>query len=239
MRELADIIRHRHSERVAFDPARPIPPGDLDQILEAARWAPTAHNMQNYEMIVVDDPRRLEEIGRIRSEISEVFVRENYAQLSFSEEELLAKKTGILAAVFPPSWLTPNPDPAEISDPEHAYLGAALRSAPVLLLVVHDSTRRAPASEGDVLGFMSLGCVMENMWLTAESLGIGMQILSAMSGTQVEEELHRILEVPASVKVAFGARLGYPLEQPGQRLRVRRDVVDFAHRNSYSAPYRS
>ena len=85
-----------------LDPVRPVPDEALRQILEAARWSPTAHNMQNYEIVVVDDPSRLEEIARVRSPVSEVFVRENYAQLSFSEEELAAKKTGNLAAMFHP-----------------------------------------------------------------------------------------------------------------------------------------
>ena len=234
-RALEAVIRSRHSERVPFDPARPVPDDELRQILEAARWAPTAHNMQNYEVVVVDDPARLEEIAQVRSPVSEVFVRENYAQLSFSEEELLRKKTGILAAMFPPSWLTPDPDPAEIADPEHAFLGAAIASAPVLLIVVHDSRRRAPASEGDVLGFMSLGCVMQNMWLTAESLGIGMQILATMAGELVDADLRRILGLPAPLKVAFGVRLGYPLQAPAERLRVRRDVEDFTHWNGYGS----
>ena len=33
----------------------------------------------------------------------------------------------------------------------------------------HRFRKRAPASEGDALGIMSLGCVMQNMWLMAES----------------------------------------------------------------------
>jgi nitroreductase len=73
------------------------------QILEAARWAPTAHNMQNFEIIVVDDKTQLEKLGKIKSRISEDFLRENYQQLSFSEEELLKKKVGILGTMFPPS----------------------------------------------------------------------------------------------------------------------------------------
>jgi hypothetical protein len=32
-----------------------------------------------------------------------------------------------------------------------------------LLVILFDPSKRAPASEGDVLGMMSLGCVMENM----------------------------------------------------------------------------
>ncbi len=237
MPELIDTMRRRHSTRVAFDPERPIAGEDLRQVLEAARWAPKAHNMQNFEVIVVDDAERREQIAQIHSEVSAVFVRENFAQLAFSEDELRDKKTGILATMFPPSWLTPDPEPDTIADREHAFLGTAIGSAPVLLVVVYDSTRRAPASEGDILGFMSLGCVMENMWLMAGSLGIGMQILSAMSGEHVEKELKRVLEIPAPVNVAFGARLGYPLRPPSPSLRVRRDIEDFVHRNTYATPF--
>jgi hypothetical protein len=32
---------------------------------------------------------------------------------------------------------------------------------------VYDNRKRAPASEGDALGLISLGCVLENMRLTA------------------------------------------------------------------------
>jgi nitroreductase len=227
-------MRERHSGRIAFDPHRTIPADHLRLVLEAARWAPTAHNMQNYDVIVVDDADRLDEIAAIRSEMSLVFIRENFEQLSFSEEELSRRKTGLLASAFPPSWLTPDPNPFEIADLEHSFLGNAMQSAPLLLVVVYDSTRRAPASEGDVLGTMSLGCVMENMWLMAQSLGISLQILSVLSGEAVEGALRRLLGIPPSMKVAFGARLGYPLHSEPSTLRVRRDVEDFVHRNSFS-----
>jgi nitroreductase len=57
-------------------------------------------------------------------------------------------------------------------------------------------TKRLPASEGDILGMMSLGCVMENMWLMAESLGLGFHLLSALSALGVDEELRDILGIP-------------------------------------------
>jgi nitroreductase len=232
-RELLGLMRRRHSARMAFDPDRPVPADHLRLVLEAARWAPTAHNMQNYEVIVVDDPERLDQIAGIRSEVSLDFIRENFEQLSFSEEELLRKKRGILARMFPLSWLTSDPNPFETADPEHAFLGNAIQRAPVLLLVLHDTTTRAPASEGDVLGMISLGCVMENMWLMAEELGISLQILSVLSGGDVEGDLHRVLGIPHELKVAFGARLGYPPGPAPEAPRVRREVGDFLHCNAF------
>jgi len=213
-----------------FDLERPVAKQDLLKILEAARWSPTAHNMQNFEIIVVDDKKVLKAIGNIKRPISETFIRENYQQLSFSEEELLKKKTGVLGAMFPPSWRNPNFKLDEIDDKEAASMQRPLPESPVLLVVVYDPRKRAPASEGDFLGIISLGCAMENMWLTAESLGIGLHIISSLSH---EPEVKKILNIPDDLTIAFSCRLGYPVSKPGKYLRVRRDVNDFTHHNRF------
>ena len=232
--ELAQIIRSRHSERVPFDADRRPSEADLEAILEAARWAPTAHNMQNFEIVIVDDPATLAAISCVQAPISTEFVRENYAQLSFSEEELIRKGTGVLASMFPPSWRVPEAEPEHDGEFEHAFLDSTMRSCPLVMIVVYDTRKRAPASAGDVLGLISLGCVMQNMWLMAEALGIGLQIISVFSGEPVENELRRILSIPDHMRIAFACRLGYPAQPPGRYLRVRREVPRFTHRNSFA-----
>lgn len=92
MPNLLRIIQQRHSEPGPFDPDGPISGQQLGLILEAARWAPTPHNMQNFEILVVDDKEKLNTIQKFQSDASETFLRESYAQLSFSEEELIATK---------------------------------------------------------------------------------------------------------------------------------------------------
>lgn len=233
MRDVLEVIRNRHSSRVSFDPQRRVSDEDMRQILEAARWAPTAHNMQNFEIVFVDDEATLASIAAIRSLPTETFMRENYRQLSFSEEELLRKRTGLLASMFPPSWRTPEAKPEDAIDVLHSFLGSSMQNCPALLIVVYDPRKRAPASEGDVLGFMSLGCVMQNMWLVAEALGVGMQILSALSAEAAEADVLRILEMPSFSKIAFAVRLGYQEHPSGPYLRVRREVREFTHHNRY------
>jgi nitroreductase len=232
MNEVQRIIQERQSARVPFDPNKKVSKEDLRQILDAGRWAPTAHNMQNFDVIVVDDKEVLEIIGNVKSRISEVFLRENYEQLSFSKEELLKKKTGILGAMFPPAWVDPSKMAEAARKSEPMPLTQSIRGSPCLLIVVYDPKKRAPASEGDVLGFMSLGCVMENMWLMAQSLGISLQILSAFAAPPVEKELKKILGIPEQLKIAYCSRLGYPTGA-SKYLRVRRDIEDFAYYNKF------
>jgi nitroreductase len=186
--------------------------------------------MQNFEVVVVDDPATLDAVANIQRPISEEFVRENYQQLSFTEEELLQRKTGLLATQFPPAWRDPDFRVEALTAEQTAAMQRPLPASPLLLVVVYDPSKRAPASEGDFLGIMSLGCVMENMWLVTEALGLCLQIVSSLSSAP---ELKRILNIPDELEVAFSCRLGYPVAKPPIRLRVRRDVEDFAHRNQY------
>jgi nitroreductase len=134
--------------------------------------------------------------------------------------------------MFPPEWV----DPAKISDAVKKAapmpISQSIRGSPTLLFVIFDSRKRAPASHGDVLGSISLGCLMENIWLITQSLGIGMQILSAFSAPPVEVEIKKLLGVPEYMKIAYTCRLGYPTGA-SKYLRVRRDIEDFAHHNKY------
>jgi nitroreductase len=235
MKELIRLIKNRQSSRTPFDPDRPVGQKELMQILEAGSWAPTAHNMQNFEMVIVDDREILKRIGNLDFPTSETFIQENYLQLSFSEKELKARKTGVLSTMFPKSWLNPGLIP-EHSRPEEEHPGLErhhqLLTCPVLVLLLYDPSRRAPASEGDFLGLMSLGCVLENMWLMAASLGIGFHVVSALSGEKVEGELKKMLRIPDELRIAISFRLGYPLVSPAY-LRVRRDIGDFVHFNGF------
>lgn len=106
MLDILNLLKKRRSSRVPFDPNHHVSVEDVKKILEGASWSPTAHNMQNYEVVVVDDQEKLHAIGDIKSGLSEAFIRENYQQLSFSEEELRQKKTGVIATMFPPHGAT-------------------------------------------------------------------------------------------------------------------------------------
>ena len=233
MQELMQLIENRQSARGLFDPERVIPAEDMGKILEAAWWSPTAHNMQNFEIVVVDCKPLLAAISEIEVPVDPTFIRENYHQLSFTEDELRQKKIGIMGTMFPKSWQTPDPDLEEIKKEDRtAYMARQIVSSSAILFAIYDPSRRAPASEGDFLGVVSLGCVMENMWLMANSLGIGVHILSSLAVKNAASEIAKLLNVPDKFRLAFSMRLGYPVT-PVHYLRVRRDRYDFVHHNGF------
>jgi nitroreductase len=231
---LLALIQKRHSSRGRFNPDRDVSESTLAMILEAARWAPTPNNMQNFQVVVVDDPKTLTLIGELPAEMSEAYLKENYALLSTSEAELRIRKIGTLATIYPRAWVDPeawNPDSDYRS--QLTYLGRALLQPKVLLVVVYDGRSRAPGSEGDALGLIGLGCVMENMWLTAESLGLGMHVLTVFGDSHVESEVRRVLKIEPQMKIAFACTLGYPADPTAEGVHVRRDLEDFVHHNAF------
>jgi len=231
---LMALIRRRHSSRGEFNPDRNISKPILARILEAARWAPTPNNMQNFQIVVVDDPKTLTLIGALSAEMSEAYLKENYALLSASEAELRVKKIGTLAGIYPRAWVDPEAwNPTSDYRSQLTYLGKSLLQPKALLVVLYDARFRAPGSEGDTLGFIGLGCVMENMWLTAESLGLGMHILTVFADSQVEAEVRRVLKIEPQMKIAFACGLGYPADSIVDHVRVRRDLEDLVHHNEF------
>jgi len=220
---------------VPFDPKHPISKTALDQILEAGKWSPTAHNMQNFEVLVVDDKKIIDRIRHFDYSVTNAFIQENYLQLRFSEKDLKKKKTGVLATMFPKSWQTPNLIPEhELHHGQEAVKEShnQLLPCPVLIIILYNPALRAPASKNDFLGIMSLGCVLENMWLMASSLGIGFHVVSALGEGRSGKKIKQLLEIPEQLNIAVSFRLGYPLNAPDY-LRVRRDAHHFTHHNVY------
>jgi nitroreductase len=235
MRELLKIIEARQTTRSPYEARRKIAKRDLGYILEAARWAPTPHNMQNFEIVVVEDKKILETIGRIKFVTSDRFIKENCENLCYSEEELIEKKTGIMVTGFPPAMRKAGAKLDEaFYEERRSGIKRSIECSSVLIAVIYDPRRRAPASRRDFLGILGLGCTLENMWLMAHSLGVSLQIMSSLFiYPEIEKEVKDILNIPDELRIAFVFRAGYPLKTETRYLRVRREVKDFTHRNQF------
>jgi nitroreductase len=237
-RDTLDIIRERKSTRDVFDYRQPVTGDELNKILEAARWTPTAHNMQNFELIVVDDKKLLERIAGITYPMTKAFIRENAEHISTTEEEWRKRKTGILSVQVPPALR----EAKDSVDDEalgrlNTWWGRAIPTSAFLVLIVYDPSRRAPDSENDFLGVMSLGCLLQNVWLMATALGIDFQAVSALGNPLVDKEIREILEIPPNLGVALAFRIGHTETDSGDHVTVRRDIEDFTYYNGYGRRY--
>jgi nitroreductase len=220
------VIRERQSDRIAYDSKRPVARQDLRKILEAARWAPSPHNMQNFEIIIVDDKKLLKSIQesyqRPSGSFHEKYQRSGHDAYASSEEELLRKKYGI----FVPTH-----------EEAHPRRGRSNQLGPILGIVTYDPNKRPPHGRAvaDFLNNIGLGCALENMWLMAQSLGLSFQVMSVLGGPS-GEEVKGILDIPERLRIAFGFRLGYAVHMPMRSpicSRVRREMEDLTHHNRY------
>ena len=135
--------------------------------------------------------------------------------------------------MFPKAWQTPDPKLEDVGNEDRdSFMARQIVSSSALLFMLYDPRRRAPASENDFLGVISLGCAMENMWLMAASLDIGVHIVSSLSEKGTEKEIKKLLDIPDNFIIGFTMRLGYAVA-PINYLRVRRDLEDFTHHNRF------
>lgn len=230
---MIELNRKRHSTRDPFALERSVSREELLTIIEAACWAPTAHTMQSFEIIVLDDRVVIEVVSRIESTISEAFIRESFAQLCLSEEELRRKKVGILGTRFAPKWTDVSALDEAIASRKPAPLAGTIRGGNTLPLVLYDTRKRAPASAGDLLGHLSLGCVLEKIWLMAEALGKSVRLMSGFGADAVRSALREMLDIPEHLALGFARKQGYPARPPASYRRVRREVESFTHHNRY------
>lgn len=213
------LMASRHSSRAPFDPTWHVAPRELAHLVEAARWAPSPHNMQNFQLVIVESPAVLADLGAIEVPASPVFLAESARHVAPSIEVLEQRQTGILATSLPPAHLR--------------RLTELIAGAPLLIVVLFDPTQRAPASEHDMLGMMGLGCMLENMWLVAQVLHLDLQVLSSLAQGSVASEVERVLGIPPPWQIAYGLRIGHAVV-PVSAPRIRRDVQRFVHRDHFA-----
>jgi len=170
-------------------------------------------------------------ISELEANVATEFVQEQYKYLSFSQEELRQRKTGIMGNQFPPAWLSTEAQAGKLTPPP-GKLGEPIRRGPVLLLILYDPNRRAPGSEGDFLGVMSLGFMLENVWLMATAQGVDLHVVSAFGNEPLSVEVKKLLNIPPELELTLGICLGYPISDD-QRPRVRRETKDFVSYNRY------
>jgi nitroreductase/NAD-dependent dihydropyrimidine dehydrogenase PreA subunit len=193
--QLMTLIRSRRSTRKFKKD--PVPKELVEQVIEAARYAPTGANMQGMHFTVVAKPEKIDAVReRVVSNLDG----------RVSEWEALAEaheKEG-----------TPIPKELQIRvDLRHRYreLVETAKSgqdvifydAPVVILLHSDPTAVTPKDDADLMAMCML--------LMAESLGLGTCLIGLLTATAVADQtLGELIHLPEGHRVQASMILGYP-----------------------------
>lgn len=183
MVDLSDAIKHRRSIRKYQ--TRPVRQKLIKDILEAAGWAPSAHNAQPWRFIILADASVKRELALA---MAEAWTEDMIKDGNFSEAEKLdsriekfANAPALIVACLTMDGLRKFPD------------------------------EKRQGFERD-LAVQSLGAGLQNLLLAAHAAGLGACWFSAPSFCK--ETVRKVLKIPDEVEPKALVTMGYPAEKP-------------------------
>lgn len=231
--ELRESIIRRKTTNKAFK-NEPLREEDIREIITAANRAPSHFNSQPWDFILVTDEKVRKEIGVIAGEsmnqlISKgVFFKRYLKYFRFSKSEIEETKSGIFIDKIPTIL---RPFISKIFGDDGVKFLNFLRvpnilgkdakkivsESPLLLGFMLRKEEYKPGEKSGIYSLISMGAALQNIWLTATSLGIGLQFVSTpMEIPENWEKILRILKVPDTHELMAVYRLGY-MNQDGKR----------------------
>ena len=193
--QVRELLRSRRSVRLFKD--TPISQDALDAVLDAARLAPSAHNLQEVRYVVVREKAVLEKITestvgyvtRLAKQIRNPAIRALY-RLALSREEI---------------------ESAMLMLPDFDFVGAAFRKgrdpilhgAPCVLIAYARRSINFPESNAAV--------ALHNAALATHALGLGGFMLGYVVGAcKRDKTIPKLLGIPRGHDVYAGLALGHP-----------------------------
>lgn len=183
MNEVLKNIKSRRSVRAYT--GQYISDEDLNQILEAATYAPSGMNFQTWHFTAIQNP------------------------------ELLTELNGKIKGAFAKS------DEPRLQERGHSQTYCCYYHAPALIIVSNETTQWWAS--------MDCACALQNVFLTANSLGIGSCWINQLGQTCDDPDVRAFLTklgVPENHRVYGCAALGYaPADAPMKEKKLKEGTV--------------
>ena len=247
--ELFDAITQRRTHRGEFR-TDAISQEDLDQLIQAAQWAPSPFNTQPWEFLIIREAAGKNAIAELTAQSvveqfkDSTFLDDNSRWMRLTEAEWEERGDGVLLTDhvdLPPVFRKdPNKLKPLLKHAKHlsilGHLGAGklpakeiselVRTAPLLILILMDNTRHPPGEGGDRWMWLGMGAAVQNLLLTATALNIGTQFVSAPLESQADRErIQESLDIPDSHEIITLLRLGYLDSTDGKSVRLPSSTV--------------
>lgn len=258
--ELLEAIRSRRTTNTRFAEG-PLSEEHIRTLLEAAACAPSHFNSQPWRFVLIRNRERRKQLGRIAGRAMVKVMEEGkfwkryLKYFRFSNDETSQKGDGIHIDNMP-ALLRPfikaifSEKGAEVMNKLRVPYILAIDSkkliatAPLVLGVLLTKEEYRKGELSSMYSMLALGMALENMWLTATSLGIGVQFISLPmeAGGEFWNECVAMIEPPEEFEVIALFRLGY-IDPNVKRPTIdwsstqRKDVADYVFDERFGVPW--
>ncbi len=251
--EIMEAIKSRYMYRGLFQD-RKVEDEIVLQLLEAARWAPSGHNSQPWEFIVIDGRDTIMEIAEIsldsfnrvqekRKDLKD-WVQNWLQWLRWSEKELEETGDGVyMSRMSKTAWEdmrgTESPDQlrARLLEifPAFSRPSKILSESPCLIYTLLDRAKKIPDSSRGLMALTSTGAAIQNIRLAAHALGLAAHELSPLYDLpDTRKRIKKLLNIPDHFRIVSAMRVGYPANPvTSLRSHVRRPIEELVHRNRF------
>ena len=192
-----ELLRSRRSKR--HFRKKPVERGHIEKILEAARFAPSSHNEQTTEFVVVQDKSTIDDITSLTADGLTKLA--GYTKNPIGRM-MMRRAIGRRGAAY-----VANMAP-ELEGLVSLYRGGTdyiLREAPALVLFCADSV------SGTFAG-VNANLALHNAALAAETVGLGCFYAGfVVVAAERDDSIARRLSLPEDYKIYGALALGYPL----------------------------
>jgi nitroreductase/NAD-dependent dihydropyrimidine dehydrogenase PreA subunit len=192
--ELLELLRTRRSMRVFQD--KPVEKQQIERIIDAARFAPTAHNTQATQYIVIQNKKIIEHMAAATTNQLSTVVK-------MAHNPLMKPLFLVIAGKQADSILEMVP---LIEKGIAAFKGGndiILRNAPVLIIFHADELSMMP----DINAHLAI----QNATLMAHSLGLGSFYTGLLlTAAQRDKSIGNMINLPKNHKIYGGLAIGYP-----------------------------
>jgi nitroreductase len=224
--EIFETIVNRRTANSAFA-AQKVSQEHIETLIKMASFAPSHFNSQPWRFIVVQDENIIKQIAKIAGDSMVQlmedgrFWRQYMKYFRFSEEEIRKTKDGIhidhIPAVLKPfvrsifsekggKVMAKLKVPRILGNDEEKLVAGA----PVLFIILLTKDEYKPGELSGFYSIISMGAVIQNLWLSTTALGIGMQFISTPG--EIPENWKKIsdlIKVPENYEMMAIFRMGY------------------------------
>lgn len=260
--DFLDVLKNRRTTNTRFLDT-PLTEEHIHTLIEAASYAPSHMNSQPWRFVIIRDEQKRKRIGRVARESMRIvmergaFWKRYLKYFRFSKEDIDASGDGIyidkLPKVIQPfaryifsekgaEWMIKLRVPSILAlDSEKL-----ITSSPLLLAVALTKEEFRQQELSGMYSMLALGMAIENIWLTANSLGIGIQFISLPmeAGGDMWQRCIKLVGVPDSHEMIAMFRLGY-IDPQAKRPTIdwsstqRKDIANYCFSEEFGTPWQT